>query len=108
MDGWMAVPTREVKEGLIEQGVDERVAYKIDTTVWGQNPTNVLVQVLDVTNGHLDVTDDVTTGSVSVVGNEVRLPLIHSLTLDHLYRVEVQFESDGQVFEPYIRLIATR
>lgn len=98
--------SRQVNEGRQIQGVDEKVVYSITTTPWGSGPINVSVTVKDVTANLLDVTASVTTGSPSVSGDVVTLPKIQSLTVRHLYRVEVKFDVQGNTLEPYFEIQA--
>lgn len=101
------MPTsREVKEGWQLQGIDEQIVYTLTTTPWGSSPTSVAVVVKDASNNNTDVTADVTSGSASVSGNIVTLPLIKGLTQGHLYRVEIKFTSGGNVFECYVHIKA--
>jgi len=97
---------REVAEGQQKQGVDEEITYTITTTKWGSNPTAVSMVVKDRTNAHEDVTDQVTTGSISVSGDVITLKTIKSLELDHRYRSEIKFSSGGHVFECYFYIKA--
>lgn len=84
------------KEGVVGQGVRERIPYTLDTTPWGGAPSAPVVTVkLDGT----DVTSTVTTGSPTVNGDDILLPVIHSLTAGKRYRVEVQWVSAGATFE---------
>ena len=39
--------TRQAREGTQPQGVDERIAYRLDVSNWGNDPTNVSVLVKD-------------------------------------------------------------
>jgi len=81
---------REVVEGIQIQGEDESVTYSVTVTNWASSPSGAAVAVKDVDAG-TDVTDDVTSGSVSVAGDIITLPEISGLTAGTLYRVEVQF-----------------
>lgn len=92
---------REVAEGLQVQGEDERIAYTLDVSNYGSSPTSVSVVVK---RGGEDVTSTVTTGSSSVAGNVITLPVIHSLVPDAIYRVEVKFTVSGNVLEPYFNI----
>lgn len=92
--------TREVREGTQPQGVDERIVYRLDVTNWGNSPTSVSVVVKD--RAGIDVTATVMTGSASVAGNIISLPVLHSLTATVIYRVEVKFTIDGNVLEAYV------
>ena len=96
--------TREVLEGTQPQGVDERIAYRLTVTNWGSSPTSVSVVVKDRAGN--DVTATVTTGSASVAGNVITLPVIHSLTAGVIYRCEVKFTIDGNVLEAYVYIRA--
>lgn len=91
--------TRQI-DGDVRQGTAERVAYSITTTPWGSSPSNVVVTVVDAIDGST-VTSSVTTGSPTVVGDVITLPLLHSLTAGHVYRVNVRFVSGANTFEPY-------
>ena len=94
--------SREVLEQDITQGVDEEVAYNLTTTPWGSSPTGVVITVWDITHNNRDnVTSTVTSGSPSVTGDIITLPVILDLEEDHVYRVEVKFTAGGQVLEPY-------
>ncbi len=90
------------------QGVDEQIAYRIDTTGWGGSPVDVEVKVYDVLNDYTDVTGQKTIGAPSVVDNIITLPQIHSLEAGKLYRVEVKFTSGANVLEPFFRIRAER
>lgn len=99
---------REVSEGKRYQGVDEQIVYTLTTTQWGSSPTSPSVAAYDVTNNEATVTSTVLSGSASVSGDVITLPTLKSLTLGHVYRVEVQFTSGGSVFEAYFYVEAQR
>lgn len=99
---------REVSEGKRYQGVDEQIVYTLTTTQWGSSPTSVTVAAFDVTNNEATVTSTVLSGSASVSGDVITLPTLKSLTLGHVYRIEVQFTSGGSVFEAYFYVEAQR
>ena len=102
---------REIVEGIQYQGIDEQIYYTITTTPWGASPFSVSMVVKDVAAGLADVTSTVSTGSASVAGDVITLPVIKSLTditSGHFYRVEVKFTSGGNVFECYFRIQAER
>lgn len=101
--------SREVNEGEQLQGEDERIAYTIDTTPWGGTPTGAAVVAKDVTNSFAVVTATVLpSGSPSVNGNVITLPLLQSLTRGHIYRIEVAFTSGGNNLESYFIVKAER
>jgi hypothetical protein len=98
--------TRKVGNTLY-QGNDESIVYSITTTSWGSTPVVVAVKAYDVTGGtREDVTDTVLSGSSSVDGDVITLPAVGGLTPGKMYRIEVQFTSGGNTFEPYIEIIA--
>lgn len=97
---------REVAEGVQLQGVDEQIVYTLTTTNWGSSPTSVSMVVKDESSADTDVTSTVTSGSISVSGNVITLKTIKSLTVNHSYRVEVQFTSGSNVFEAFFRIKA--
>lgn len=93
--------------GKYTQGNDESIIYSVTTTSWGSNPTNVVVKAYDVTGGiRTDVTNTVLSGSASTVGDVITLPAVTGLTAGKGYRIEVQFDSGGNTFEPYIEIEA--
>lgn len=95
----MAV-TREVKEGIQLQGVDEIIAYTITTTNWGSTPTSPSVVVKDTSDSNTDVTSTVMNpNSPSVAGDVITLSALDTLTVDHVYRVEVKFVTGGNTLE---------
>lgn len=92
--------SREVVEGAQLQGEDEKIIYSITTTNWASSPTDASMVVKD--NDGTDVTDDVTSGSISTVGDVITLKPIDGLTAGTRYRVEVQFTCGaGAPFEAY-------
>lgn len=93
---------RAVIEGRLFQGADEQIAYTLTTTPWGSSPSGVAVKAFDVTDGaKTDVTATVLSGAASVSGDVITLPRLVDLTARHVYRLEVQFTSGGNVFEAY-------
>jgi len=96
--------SREVKEGLLFQGADEKVAYTITTTPWGSSPSSVTFKAYnDVTNS--DVTSTVyPSGSATANGDVITLPLLQALTAKSYYRIEIKFDSGGNTFELFFRV----
>lgn len=97
---------REIKEGLQEQGVDERVIYTLTTTPWGSSPSSIEVKAFSVTEDGSPTYTDVTstlfpTNSPSAVGDVITLSLCRAMTEDVLYRIEIKFTCSGNIFEPY-------
>jgi hypothetical protein len=102
---------REVREGRLTQGVDEKIAYALNTTPWGGSPSSVSVVVKDATDDDpdnwTDVTATQTNGSAATVsGNVITLPKVQSLANGSTYRVEVKFTTGGNVVEAYANIDA--
>ena len=106
----MRPTSREVTQGKLYQGVDEQIVYSLTTMPWGSSPSGVSVKAYDASDGYADVTDTVLSGSASVAGDIITLPTVKSLTLGHLYRIEVQFTVTGSAtpFEAYVQIEGTR
>lgn len=96
--------SREVTEGLQQQGADESIQYALTVS---PAPTEVSdVKVYDVTGIPVDVTATVMpTGAAAAVGAVITLPLLTALTVDHLYRVEVRYTDGVNVVEPFFRVL---
>ena len=92
---------REFKNSPVPQGVDEEIAYYVDTLLWGGTPTSITAVVKDLTTGGTDVTATKMPGTPTVLGNVITLPLLKALVLGHRYRVEVKFTSGGNKEEAY-------
>lgn len=102
----MAVSRSVMETGLV-QGVDEEITYVLTTTPWGSSPSSVSVVALDITDGERTVcTTSVLSGSASVSGDAITLPVLKSLTESHRYRIEVKFTSGVNIFEPYFIVTA--
>ncbi len=98
---------RQVREGRLRQGVDERIAYTVTTTPWGSAPTDSAVKLFDVTTGtKVDASTTCLTGTPSVQGDVITTPLVSGLTAGHLYRLEVQFVCSGNTFEAFAEIMA--
>jgi len=96
--------TREGKEGLQVQGVDEEIPYTITTTPWGSSPTNVAVVAKNEATS-ADVTSTVfPTNSPTVAGDVITLSPLKSLTAGTLYRIEVKFTTGTTIWEAYFRV----
>lgn len=91
---------REVEQGLQTQGVDEALAYTVTTTNWGSSPTSTSAKIYD-TSDDSDKTTTCMTGSTSVAGDVITLPVIDSLAAGTEYRVEVKFTTDSTEWECY-------
>ena len=105
---------REVKEGKQYQGIEEEIAYTITTTPWGSSPTSITAKVFSLPDNGVDsdivdtTTDNMPSGSPSASGDVITLPVLKSLVLDTMYRVEVKFTCSGNIFEAYAYVKAER
>ena len=94
--------SREVKEGKLIQGADEKIAYQLTTTPWGSTPTSIVVKAYDITDGgRTDVTGTVLSGTASVTGDVITCPVLQLLTAGNWYRLEIQFVAGGDTWEAY-------
>lgn len=97
--------SREVAEGQLGQGADEQIRYKI-----AANPAPVTVgavTVIDEITGE-NVTTAVTTGQPSLQDGYILMPILRSLEVGHLYRVEVQYSDGFNTLEPFFRVWGER
>lgn len=100
----MAV-SRQVKEGRLTQGRNERLAYLVDTTPWGGYSSGASVKLFDVTNtGQRDEVAANLSGSPSVVSNVITTPAVISLIPGNLYRLEVQWVYSGNTLEAWVEI----
>ncbi len=98
---------RQIIEGRLIQGVDERIVYTLTTTPWGSDPTGIQVKAYDTTaNAKTDVSATVLAGQPSATGDVITLPMLIGLTDGHLYRIEVLFVCSGNTFEAYAEVLA--
>ncbi len=101
---------REIVESPVAQGVEEIIAYTLDTAEWGGTPTSPSVVVYDVTDGgYDDVTSTVMpTNSPSVSDDVITLSALKLLTIESKYRIEVKFVTSGNTLEAYAIIDAER
>ena len=97
-----------VKESPLEQGRDEERVYALTTTPWGSTPTNVLVTAYDASASFRDVSSTVLSGSPSVTGDVITLPVLKSLSMGHIYRVEIKFTVGGNIEETHVEIHGVR
>ncbi len=90
---------REILESPIDQGENEIIAYKLDTTPWGGSPLNPVVVIYSQSGE--DVSDEKLTGAPSVSENLITTPLVHDLDLGSRYRLEIIFEVDGNTLNAF-------
>lgn len=101
------IGAREVIEGQQPQGKDEAIAYHLLCDPPAVTVT--AVKVYDETNASEDVTSTVMpAGDATADGGNIILPLLQSLTADHMYRVEVKYSDGTNTLEPYLLVKAER
>ena len=94
--------SREVREGQLLQGADEKIPWQLTTTPWGSTPTSIVVKAFDITDGGRDeVTSTVLSGTASAAGDVITCPVLQSLTAGNWYRLEIQFVAGGVTWEAY-------
>lgn len=88
------------------QGQDERVAYILDVTPWGNTPSNPVVKIYSIADdGTLtDVSSTNLEGNPAINGNEITLPIVKSLVPETVYRLEIKFDVGGNTLETYTTL----
>jgi len=104
----MADYDRQVKEQDIVQGIDEEIVYTLTTTPWGSSPIGVSAKAYDLSAPYTDVSATVLSGSPSVSGDVITLPILKSLTEGKRYRIEVKFTAGGNIFEAWFEVGAER
>ena len=99
----------EVKEGIQRLTSDETIIYTITTTNWASSPTVGTVVAYDESDADTVVTSTVMpSGSHTDSGDVITLKPLTALTLDHFYRIEVQFTSGSSTYECYFRVKCVR
>lgn len=79
------------------QGANERIPYTFDASLWNiTTPTGVTLTVWQVTpSGMTNVSGTVVSGSASVSGSIITLPIIQSLTNNVSYLGRLQFANNS-------------
>jgi hypothetical protein len=102
---------RQIKEGIVHQGTDERIAYTLDTAPWGGGPVNPAIAIYSydpVTETYTDVSLINLFGVPTVLGDIITLPLVIDLVIGTQYRVDMQFDIGGNTLEAYARIYCER
>jgi hypothetical protein len=100
--------SREVIEGIQEQGINESISYSIDSTNWGGTPTSPDFDVFDEEDYTTSLKTALAPGTASISTKYVVLPHLGSLVDGVIYRVFFSFVSGGNTFEGYFRVKAER
>ena len=100
---------RQVREGRLRQGEEERISYTLTTTPWGSAPSDAAVKLYELAAGAwADVSATKLSGAPSVQGDVITCPLVLGLTAGNLYRLEIKFVSSGNTFEAYAEIEGER
>ena len=94
-----------VSEGTLPQGADEEIIYKITTTNWGTSPSTVSAIAVDETTDTTVTTTVFPANSPTTSGDVITLSPLKSLTKNHLYRVEVKFTANSNIFECFFKVL---
>lgn len=100
----------ETQRGPRAQRVGEIIkTYTLDTTPWGGSPQSVTVKAYDVTDGgRADVSTTALSGSATVIGDDITLPWVQALTVNHAYQIEVTFANANGTQVATLRLWGTQ
>ncbi len=92
---------REFVNSPLLQGIDEKVAFTIDTSRWPGtgNPTAVAVVIKDEAGADKSSTN--LTGAASVSGDVITTPLVIALTAGDRFRIEVKWDKSGNTLEAF-------
>ena len=87
-----------------QQRPDERVAYQVTIDSSYPSPSSPVCKLYDISDGS-DVSATKLSGSASIVGQVFTSPLVIALVAQTTYRLECQFQSGGNTFEPYLLIV---
>ncbi|HRF71748.1 MAG TPA: hypothetical protein PL117_03170 [Accumulibacter sp.] len=93
----MTTSPREVREGLVLQGISEEVPYGIELGLWledGQTASSPAVVAYDERDWS-EATAKILTGTAAIVGSLLTTPIVRDLRLDTTYRVVCTFDVSG-------------
>jgi hypothetical protein len=87
-----------------QQRPDERVAYQVTLDASYASPSAPACTLYDITDAAavVDVSATKLSGSAALVGQVFTSPLVIALVATKKYRLEFQFVSGGNTFEPYL------
>ena len=99
----------EIKEGIQRQTTNETIIYTVDTGDVGSSPTVGTVIVYDESDNDADVTSTaMPSGAHTDAGDIITLKPLTALTLNHFYRIEIQFASGSSTYEGMMKVKCTR
>jgi hypothetical protein len=101
---------REVSEGTQRQSVNERVVHSFEFATLADAVEYFGYSIIDLTNNNLDVTTTVSTGDPEAAGSVISLPVLHSLTEDHEYKMIIEAGVEDaygnpQYIAPYVVVV---
>lgn len=86
-----------------QQRPDERVAYQVTLDASYASPASPVCKLFDITDGaETDVSATKLSGSAAIALQVFTSPLVIALVAGSKYRLEFQFVSGGNTFEPYL------
>lgn len=90
---------RVIIESPLYQGEDEKIIYTLDTTPWGNNPSDIVVTIYD--KNRIDYSSTCLSGSASANGNIITTPKVQNLTAGKQYQFEIRFTISTNVLEAF-------
>ena len=87
-----------------QQRPDERVAYQVTIDASYASPSTPVCTLYD-TADESDVSSTKLSGSAAINSQVFTSPLVIALVAGHTYRLEFQFVSGGNTFEPYLMIV---
>lgn len=101
----MTASIREVAEGLQVVGLAERIPFGLDVTNWGSSPTSVTVVSekydMDTKEYTVNTTTVFPSGSASVAGNIITLPVLVPQAVGDVYRIGIGFTCSGKGLQAF-------
>lgn len=94
----------EVLEGIQEQSASEAITYTVNALPWGGTPTSPVVDIFDEEDLETSLASTHLSGTASVSGDSVISKKVIVLVDGVIYRMTVQFESNGHTLQGYVRI----
>jgi hypothetical protein len=85
------------------QRPDERVAYQVTIDTSYPTPSSPVCTLWDLSD-NTNVTSTKLSGSAAINGQVFTSPLVIALIAGRPYRLEFQFVSGGNTYEPYLKI----
>jgi|GEM_PF-1798632 len=106
----MSVTTvRKIPGSPFPIGEGEQLPITLDTAKWAAAPASPVVTLADITTGtEVDVSATNLSGSATVNGSVITLPLITNCTRDRQYLLRVRFTGGGATFVAWAELNGER